>query len=69
MLAKHKVGSSTLLTRSMKKPLEMRGLFYFYGRGTIALALRGFGLTSVSPFCSYLIDLRRLNSERKVARY
>jgi hypothetical protein len=29
MLAKHKVGSSTLLTRSIFKPLDFRGLFSF----------------------------------------
>jgi hypothetical protein len=29
MLAKHKVGSSTLLTRSIFKPLVFQGLFYF----------------------------------------
>jgi hypothetical protein len=29
MLAKHKVGSSTLLTRSILKPLDIQGLFHF----------------------------------------
>jgi hypothetical protein len=29
MLAKYKVGSSTLLTRSIPKPLDFQGLFSF----------------------------------------
>jgi hypothetical protein len=29
LLAKHKVGSSTLLTRSILKPLDIQGLFHF----------------------------------------
>jgi hypothetical protein len=31
MLAKHKVGSSTLLTRSTLKPLRNQGLLHFLG--------------------------------------
>ena len=31
IVAKHKVGSSTLLTRSIFKPPKFRGLFYFQG--------------------------------------
>jgi hypothetical protein len=38
MLAKHKVGSSTLLTRSMKKPLIFEGFFIFVREEAIVLA-------------------------------
>jgi hypothetical protein len=38
MLAKHKVGSSTLLTRSIFKPLEKPGAFLLYKSGTGANA-------------------------------
>ena len=41
MLAKHKVGSSTLLTRSRFKPLVFQGLFLFRrGRGLTNLNSR-----------------------------
>src|SRR5262245_48970111 len=44
MLAKHKVGSSTLLTRSRLKPPIFRGLFIFWwGRGLLKLNI-GFHL-------------------------
>jgi hypothetical protein len=44
MLAKHKVGSSTLLTRSIKKPLIFRGLFNFCWRRGRSHVFGGFHL-------------------------
>jgi hypothetical protein len=52
MLAKHKVGSSTLLTRSIFKPLIRQGLF-FSGRVGGVIAFRG-GLHEGCTFRSQL---------------
>jgi hypothetical protein len=46
-LAKHKVGSSTLLTRSTLKPVRNQGLFHFAGAGN---SLPGLGRTSSFQF-------------------
>jgi hypothetical protein len=62
MLAKHKVGSSTLLTRSIFKPLRNRGLFSC-GRTRLKLSKLGF------PFFGFIHMKLSATARRLAALY
>ena len=65
MLAKHKVGSSTLLTRSIFKPLRNQGLFFADQRLNVFQLVNRSSFTYVSLFDDYLheIDIGRAVSD------
>jgi hypothetical protein len=66
MLAKHKVGSSTLLTRSSFKPLRNQGLFcLWWSRGAIQLRCR-FYLGCTLPGAKILLLVSRLALKRLI---